>query len=110
AVPKGGLVAMAVFAPRSTERPWTQLWIRLSVTDTRLGWVMLGAFWLVTRLVYLLNVMVGHHYPDDIFFVYAQRVSTGLLPYRDFPVEYPPLGIALVVLPGLAPVGLLTPW
>jgi hypothetical protein len=61
-------------------------------------------------MVYLLNVMVGHHYPDDIFFVYAQRVSSGLLPYRDFSVEYPPLGIALVVLPGLIHVGALTEW
>jgi hypothetical protein len=97
---------MAVVAPRAAAIPWT----RLRLTDARTGWVLLSAFWLVTRLVYLLNVMVGHHYPDDIFFVYAQRLSTGLLPYRDFPVEYPPLGIALIVLPGLAHVGPLTEW
>jgi hypothetical protein len=97
---------MAVVAPRSAMLPW----VRLRLADSRTGWMLLGAFWLVTRLVYLLNVMLGHHYPDDIFFVYGQRFSTGLLPYRDFPVEYPPLGIALIVLPGLLHVGPLTEW
>lgn len=97
---------MAVVAPRSAAIPW----VRLRLADARTGWVLLGAFWLVTRLVYLLNVTLGHHYPDDIFFVYAQRFSNGLLPYRDFPVEYPPLGIALVVLPGLVHFGPLTEW
>ncbi len=97
---------MAVLAPRSATAPW----MRLRLTEARTGWILLGAFWLITRLVYLLNVTLGHHYPDDIFFVYAQRFSTSLLPYHDFPVEYPPLGIALVVLPGLAHVGPLTEW
>jgi hypothetical protein len=97
---------MAVLAPRSIEVPL----LRLRMLDERTGWVLLGTLWLVTRLIYLLNVMLGHHYPDDVFFVYAQRFSRGLLPYRDFPVEYPPLGIALIVLPGLLHSGPLTPW
>jgi hypothetical protein len=68
------------------------------------------ALWLVTRLIYLLNVMLGHHYPDDAFFLYAQRISDGLLPYRNFPVEYPPLGMLFIILPGLAHAGPLTEW
>ncbi len=97
---------MAVLAPRSMEAPL----IRLRSLDGRAGWMLLGVLWLVTRLIYLLNVMLGHHYPDDAFFLYAQRFSHGLLPYRDFPVEYPPLGILLIVLPGLAHAGPLTEW
>jgi hypothetical protein len=84
--------------------------LRLRSLDGRAGWILLGTLWLVTRLVYLLNVMVGHHYPDDAFFRYAQLVSQGQLPYRDFAVEYPPLGMLLIVLPGLAHVGALTEW
>ncbi|HEX6777887.1 MAG TPA: hypothetical protein VF099_06770 [Ktedonobacterales bacterium] len=97
---------MAVLAPRSIETPW----LRLRSLDERTAWILLGMFWLVTRLIYLLNVMVGHHYPDVEFFTYAQSFSHGLLPYRDFQVEYPPLGIALIVLPGLIHSGPLTPW
>lgn len=84
--------------------------LRLRSLDGRVGWILLAILWLVTRLIYLLNVMLGHHYPDDVFFVYAQRFSDGLLPYRNFPVEYPPLGILLIVLPGLAHAGPLTEW
>lgn len=97
---------MAALAPRTIETPW----LRLRSLDERTAWILLGAFWVVTRLIYLLNVMLGHHYPDDEFFLYAQRFSHGLLPYRDFQVEYPPLGIALIVLPGLIHSGPLTPW
>ena len=97
---------MAVLAPRSIETPW----LRLRSLDERTAWILLGAFWLVTRLIYLLNVMLGHHYPDAEFFTDAQRFSHGALPYRDFPVEYPPLGIVLIVLPGLIHSGPLTPW
>ncbi len=97
---------MAVLAPHSREMPLA----RWQALDGRSGWVLLGVLWLGTRLIYLLNVMIGHHYPDDVFFVYAERFSHGLLPYRDFPVEYPPLGIALIVLPGLLHLGPLTEW
>lgn len=97
---------MAVSAPRSMEIPW----LRLRSQDGRAGWILLGALWLVTRLIYLLNVMLGHHYPDDVFLVYAQRFSDGLLPYRNFPVEYPPLGMLFIILPGLIHAGPLTAW
>ena len=97
---------MALLAPRSLAMPV----LRLRSLDGRPGWIVLGTLWLITRLVYLLNVMLGHHYPDDAFFIYAQRFSTGLLPYRDFPVEYPPLGTALIVLSGLIHAGPLTEW
>lgn len=97
---------MAALVPRSLAMPL----LRARSLAGRPGWILLGVLWLVTRLIYLLNVMLGHHYPDDAFFLYAQRFSTGLLPYRDFPVEYPPLGIALIVLPGLVHDGPLTEW
>jgi hypothetical protein len=97
---------MAVLAHRSMAMSS----LKTRMLTGRSGWILLGAFWLVTRLIYLLNVMLGHHYPDEAFFLYAQRFSTGLLPYRDFPVEYPPLGIALIVLPGLVHSGPLTEW
>jgi hypothetical protein len=97
---------MAVSVPRSMEAPL----LRLRALDGRAGWVLLGALWLVTRLIYLLNVMLGHHYPDDAFFVYAQRFSDGLLPYRNFPVEYPPLGMLFIILPGMVHAGPLTEW
>src|SRR5215472_11259825 len=97
---------MAVLAPRSMEAPL----IRLRSLDGRTGWMLLGALWLGTRLIYLLNVMLGHHYPDDAFFLYAQRFSDGLLPYRNFPVEYPPLGMLFIILPGLLHDGPLTVW
>ena len=97
---------MAVIAPRSMEAPL----MRLRSLDGRVGWMLLGALWLATRLIYLLNVMLGHHYPDDAFFRYAQEFSHGLLPYRNFPVEYPPLGMLFIVLPGLLHAGPLTAW
>ncbi len=84
--------------------------LKLRSLDGRAGWALLGALWLVTRLIYLLNVMLGHHYPDDVFFIYAQRFSHGLLPYRNFPVEYPPLGMLFIILPGLVHAGPLTEW
>ncbi len=100
---------MAVLAPRSIETPLLRLrLLGLRSLDGRTGWMLLGALWLVTRLIYLLNVVLGHHYPDVEFFQYAQWFSQGSLPYRNFPVEYPPLGIALIVLPGLVHVGPLT--
>jgi|SRR5579859_295295 len=95
---------MAVLAPRSMEAPL----LRLRSLDARTGWILLGTLWLVTRMIYLLNVMLGHHYPDAEFFLDAQRFSAGLLPYRNFSVEYPPLGIVLIVLPGLVHIGPLT--
>src|ERR1051326_7350181 len=97
---------MAVSVSRPLEAPL----FRLRPFDGRAGWIVLGALWLVTRLIYLLNVMLGHHYPDDVFFLYSQRFGDGLLPYRTFSVEYPPLGMLFIVLPGLAHFGPLTEW
>ncbi|GEM_PF-301382 len=97
---------MAVLAPRSVEAPL----MRLRSLDGRAGWILLAVLWLGTRLIYLLNVMLGHHYPDPAFFLYGLKVSYGELPYRDFLVEYPPLGILFIVLPGLAHAGPLTEW
>jgi uncharacterized membrane protein len=35
------------------------------------------------------------------FWNYSANITHGLLPYRDFAVEYPPLGIASITLPGV---------
>src|SRR5579864_1431523 len=37
-----------------------------------------------------------------IYFNYASRAITGAVPYRDYPVEYPPLAVVLFVIPRLA--------
>jgi hypothetical protein len=34
-------------------------------------------------------------------YLIAQRIAEGLIPYRDFPVEYPPLALPAIVLPRL---------
>jgi uncharacterized membrane protein len=35
-----------------------------------------------------------------VFYQYADNIMNGLWPYRDFPVEYPPLTLLLVIIPG----------
>jgi Glycosyltransferase family 87 len=39
---------------------------------------------------------------DRLYFDYASRALAGAVPYRDYPVEYPPLAIPLFVVPRLA--------
>ena len=57
--------------------------------------------WLITRLVLLAGVVLGHRYCDPQFYHYAGELAAGHWPYRDFMVEYPPLAIALILLPAL---------
>jgi len=38
---------------------------------------------------------------DRIYFDYASRALAGAVPYRDYPVEYPPLAVPLFVIPRL---------
>jgi hypothetical protein len=63
-----------------------------------------GGVWLVwglTRLLLLLNVVIGHHFSDPQFYQYAGDFAVGRLPYRDVPVEYPPLALGILLLPAL---------
>jgi hypothetical protein len=39
---------------------------------------------------------------DRVYFEYASRALAGAVPYRDYRVEYPPLAMALFVIPRLA--------
>lgn len=59
------------------------------------------ALWGMTRALLLANLIVGQHYCDPQFYQYAGDFATGKLPYRDFPVEYPPLALVLMLLPAL---------
>jgi hypothetical protein len=48
------------------------------------------------------NLWYGEHDISDIVIYqgYAQQMAAGMLPYRDFPFEYPPLAAGLITLPG----------
>jgi hypothetical protein len=45
----------------------------------------------------------GHQGDVAIYEGYARRWLDGAVPYRDFPVEYPPLSLAVMVWPALLP-------
>src|SRR5690348_3387232 len=57
--------------------------------------------WLATRLILLLGMIIGAHFCDPQFYKYAGEFAAGKLPYRDFQVEYPPVAMALLLLPAL---------
>jgi hypothetical protein len=61
----------------------------------------LAAAWGVTRLALFLGLVIGHNYCDPQFYDYAGRLAAGQWPYRDYPVEYPPIAILLILLPAL---------
>jgi hypothetical protein len=48
------------------------------------------------------HVWYGFHDISDtaLYYDYAQRMAGGLRPYLDFPLEYPPLALPLLTLPG----------
>ncbi len=83
------------------------LWARLLAQYRRLESSARGSdrllfgVWLVTRLILLFSVIVGHAYCDPQFYHYAGQFAVGQLPYRDLPVEYPPLVFVLLLLPAL---------
>jgi hypothetical protein len=62
------------------------------------------AFTLLVLVAVLPHLWYGFHANSDIriYAYYAGRMASGLRPYRDFHVEYPPLVIPLFRLPGHA--------
>ena len=80
--------------------PW---WVAIVTQARRPGSMRaltLGV-WLITRAVLLAGVILGHRYCDPQFYRYAGELAAGHLPYHDVMVEYPPLAIALILLPAL---------
>lgn len=57
--------------------------------------------WGVTRLLLFAGMLLGHGYTDPEFYHFAGLFANGHWPYRDFPVEYPPLAMAFILLPAL---------
>ena len=97
-----------MLAMRSKNRQvWTSFW------ESAAGWLdtvaasparadrILLVTWIVTRLLLLLGMIIGAHFCDPQFYKYAGEFAAGKLPYRDFPVEYPPVAMALLLLPAL---------
>jgi hypothetical protein len=80
--------------------------VELQVADRR-DWRPAGAAALVTALLVVVFLAVfthlwyGVHFISDVpvYEQYAVNMASGMLPYRDFPVEYPPLAIPLFWLP-----------
>ena len=61
----------------------------------------LAVAWGLTRLALFAGLVIGHNYCDPQFYDYAGRLAAGQWPYRDYPVEYPPIAILLILLPAL---------
>lgn len=57
--------------------------------------------WALTRLALLAGVILGQRYCDPQFYKYAGDLASGLWPYRNVTVEYPPLAMLLILLPAL---------
>ncbi len=81
---------------------WLSARFDVSATSPVLADRVLLVVWLVTRLLLLLGMIIGAHYSDPQFYKYAGEFAVGKLPYRDFPVEYPPVAMALLLAPALA--------
>ena len=57
--------------------------------------------WGATRLALFLGVVLGHRYCDPEFYHYAGQFAVGQWPYRDVPVEYPPVAMVALLLPAV---------
>ena len=88
---------------RPTLRGWGNPlpWLRSIERSPRGSDGALLVVWAITRLLLLLSVIVGHAYTDPQFYHYAGQLAVGQFPFRDIPVEYPPLAMVLVLLPAL---------
>jgi uncharacterized membrane protein len=71
------------------------------------GLVLLQAMLLLVLATALIPATLNWHRMDlDIYARASGRMLQGLLPYRDFPLEYPPLALVAFVLPRLLTFGL----
>jgi len=88
-------------APTNPPRPpWWEALVAQARRPRSLRALTIGV-WLLTRLALLAGVILGHRYGDPEFYKYAGDIAAGQWPYRDVLVEYPPLAIALLLLPAL---------
>ncbi len=70
----------------------------------RQRWLIAGAFMLAQAFIWLVlfrNAWYGDKSITDvpIYYSYASRIARGMLPYRDFASEYPPVAMLLFSLP-----------
>ena len=79
-------------------------WIRLLCAierDPRAVTRALIAGWIITRGLLFVGMLAGRNFCDPWFYHYAGEFAAGRLPYRDVPVEYPPVTMALLLLAAL---------
>ncbi|HEX6541077.1 MAG TPA: glycosyltransferase 87 family protein [Ktedonobacterales bacterium] len=76
-------------------------WMKMVADSPVLADRTLLVCWVGTRLILLLGMIIGAHYCDPQFYKYAGQFAAGQLPYRDFPVEYPPVAMLLILLPAV---------
>lgn len=70
------------------------------------GLVALQAAALLAIAIATLPAVLSRHTLDlGLYYKYSLSLLQGQLPYRDFPLEYPPLALAPFVLPRLAALG-----
>ena len=88
--------AAAVAAVRAAERSRRRRVMGLAMGLTA------AAIAVMVYLFAVAHVWYGLHDISDttIYAGYAASIASGMRPYVDFPVEYPPLAVALFVLPG----------
>lgn len=75
---------------RKTDRGTTAALVLLSLSHAA-----------VLGVVIFLAATGGPAFQVEIFRDYADRIAAGELPYADFPHEYPPLSLAILILPRL---------
>src|SRR5215204_7113771 len=83
---------MQPVAPATTSAP-----SRLSLASIPIVEVLIGA-----GMVVAVAVARPRFSGPDVFIQIADKIAEGLVPYRDFMLEYPPLALFPVALPRLA--------
>lgn len=97
----------SIAAERPTPTPpvgvWKRAkrWLTWAKADDRAASRVVWGAWALTRLLLLAGLVIGKNYCDPEFYYYAGKLSLGQLPYAHVPVEYPPLAMALILLPAL---------
>jgi uncharacterized membrane protein len=77
-----------------------------SKKELTIGLLALQAIALATLVVLTLPLVFERHKMDvGLYFEYSLKLVRGLLPYRDFALEYPPLALLPFTLPRLAVFG-----